>query len=96
MSETPTTERSFLRKYLKGWSFRSTTPTFQPGERIEVFLTGIRDGTPIARIGDTVVEVPDAPPGMVDSQIAVEVTSFDSSGYTGTAEFLGKTGESAF
>jgi hypothetical protein len=95
-AEEETEESSFLRKYLKGWSFRSTNPTFEQGEELEVFVTGIRDGNPVARIGDTVLEVPDAPAGMVDSRVALRVTEFDPSGYEGRAEFVEKVGESAF
>jgi hypothetical protein len=87
---------SFFRKYLKGWSFRSTTPTFEPGEEVEVFLTGIRDGSPVARIGDTILEVPDAPAGMVDSRVRVRVEEFDASEHEGSAAFVEKVGESAF
>lgn len=96
MSETHVEEESFLRKYLKGWTFRSTTPTYEPGEEVEVFLTGTRNDVPIARIGDTVVEVPDAPAGTVDSRVAVRITDFDASEHEGTAEFIEKVGESAF
>jgi len=96
MSERHVEGESLLRKYLKGWSFRSTTPTFEPGDEIEAFLTGVRDGVPIARVGDTVLEVPDAPSGMVDSRIAVRVTGFDAGEHEGTAEFVEKVGESAF
>ena len=31
------------------------------------------------RIGDTVLEIPDAPTGMVDSRVALRVTEFDPS-----------------
>ena len=96
MSDRDAAEESFLRKYFKGWSFRSTTPTFEPGDELEVFLTGVRDGDAVARIGDTVIRIPDAPPGMVDSRVAVRVTDFDPSAYAGTAEFVEKIGESAF
>jgi hypothetical protein len=87
---------SFFQKYLKGWAFRSSTPAFEPGEDIEVFVTGLRDGTPIARVGDTVLEIPDAPPETVDSRVAVRVTDFDRDRHEGSAEFLKKVGESAF
>ena len=96
MSETRVEEESLLHKYFKGWSFRSTTPAYEPGEEIEVFLTGTRGGVPIARVGDTVLEVPDAPPSALDSRVAVRVTDFDASEYEGTGEFLEKVGESAF
>lgn len=89
-------ETSFFRKYLQGWSFRSSTPAYDEGDEIEVFLTGVRGGTPVARIGDTLIEVPDAPPQMVDSRVAVRVTEFDPEHNRGTAKFVEKVGESAF
>jgi hypothetical protein len=89
-------DESLFRKYLKGWSFRSTTPTFEPDQEVAVFVTGVRDGVPVARVGDTVLEIPDAPPEMVDSRVAVRITDFDPDGHTGTAEFIEKVGESAF
>lgn len=86
---------SFLQKYFKGWSFRSSTPDFEQGETIEVFLT---DGTggPVARVGDTIIEVPDAPEEMIDDRVTVRITDFDPSDHRGTAEFVEKVGESAF
>jgi hypothetical protein len=96
MSRTDPEAESVLEKYLKGWWFRSTTPAFEPGQRLEVFVTGVRDGVAVARIGDSVIRVPDAPDGLVDSRVAVHVTEFDASEYTGSAEFVEKVGESAF
>jgi len=96
MSGAYSGDESFLKKYLEAWSFRSTKPTFEPEQEIEVFVTGIRDGVPVARVGDTMIEVPDAPPEMVDSRVAVRVTDFDESTHHGTAAFVEKVGESAF
>jgi hypothetical protein len=89
-------DTSLLGKYLEGWGFRSTTPRFEPGEEFDVFLTGVRDGVPVARVGDTTIEVPDAPVRFVDDRVAVRVTEFDDATHTGTATFLERTGESAF
>jgi hypothetical protein len=89
-------DESFFRKYFKAWSFRSATPSFEPGDEIEVFVTGVRDGVHVARIGDTVIRVPDAPAGLVDSRVRLRITEFDDGAHEGTAEFLEKVGESAF
>jgi hypothetical protein len=96
MSESYADEPSFFRKYFKAWSFRSAKPTFDPGDELEVFVTGVRNGTPVARIGDTVIEIPDAPVELVDSRVRIRVTDFDSGKYEGRAEFGEKVGESAF
>ena len=87
---------SLLGKYLKGWSFRGTRPAFDVDEEIEVFLTGVRDGDVIARIGDTIIRVPDADPSYVDTRCRIRITDFDDADHTGEATFLKKVGESAF
>jgi len=89
-------EESLLEKYFKAWGFRTAKPAFEPGDELEVFLTGVQDGVPVARIGDTLLTVPDAPPELVDSKIAVRVTDFDANDHRGSCEFLEKVGESAF
>jgi hypothetical protein len=96
MSGSGYADGSLLARYLKGWTFRSTTPAFEPGEELQVFITGVRDGTPVARVGDTVIEVPDASPELVDSRVAIRVTAFDAGESVGTADFVEKVGESAF
>jgi len=87
---------SLLAKYLQGWSFRGTRPAFDVDEEIEVFLTGMQDGAVVARIGDTIIRVPDADPSYVDTRCRIRVTEFDADEATGEATFLEKVGESAF
>ena len=87
---------SLISKYLKGWSFRSRRTSFTVGEEIDVFLTGVRDGAVVARVGDTIIRVPDANPAYVDTRCRVRITDFDDGDATGEATFLQKVGESAF
>lgn len=87
---------SLVRKYLKGWSFRTTHPTFAEGDEISVFITGYENGTPIARVGDTKLRIPNASEDLVDSRVRLRVTQFDENDHVGDAEFLEKVGESAF
>ncbi|WP_224336711.1 DUF7513 family protein [Haloprofundus halobius] len=87
---------SLLGKYLKGWSLRTTHPTFEAGQELSAFLTGYEGGVAVARIGDTRIRVPDAPDGMVDSRVRLRVTSFDPNEHVGEAEFVEKVGDSAF
>lgn len=87
---------SLLEKYTKGWSFRTNTPAFEEGDEISVYVTGIEDGTPVARIGDTKLRVTDAPSELVDKRVLLRVTSFDDDAHVGEAEYLEVVGESAF
>jgi hypothetical protein len=87
---------SLLDKYLAGWGFRSHTPSFDPGQEITVFVTGYDGDSPVARVGDTVLRVENAPADAVDARVRLRVESFDQSDYTGTATYLDRVGESAF
>ncbi|MXR21566.1 DUF7513 family protein [Halobacterium bonnevillei] len=87
---------SLLDKYTKGWSFRTNKPSFSEGDEIAVFVTGMEDGTPIARIGDSKLRLPDAPAGLVDKRVLLRVTSFDDNNHLGEAEYVETVGESAF
>ncbi|USZ68889.1 hypothetical protein NGM10_03925 [Halorussus salilacus] len=87
---------SFLDKYLAGWGFRSHTPSFDPGEEITVFVTGHDGDTPVARVGNTILRVENAPADAVDARVRLRVESFDDDAHTGTATYLERVGESAF
>lgn len=87
---------SLLEKYTKGWSFRSNYPSFEAGEELSVFVTAVNDGVPVARIGDSVLRLPDASPDLVDKRVLLRVTSFDDDEHVGEAEYLETVGESAF
>jgi hypothetical protein len=87
---------SLLDKYTKGWSFRTNKPSFSEGDEISVFVTGVEAGTPLARIGDTKLRLPDAPTDLVDRRVLLRVTSFDDDQKVGEAEYLRTVGESAF
>jgi hypothetical protein len=87
---------SLLEKYLVGVGFRTNTPAFAPGQEISAFVTGYDGDTPVARIGDTVLRIEDAPADAVDARARLRVESFDDGDHTGTATYLERTGESAF
>ena len=87
---------SRLATYLKGWSFRTATPSFEVGEVVSVFVTGVEGGEPVVRVGDTILSVPDAPEEAVDSRVRVRITAFDERDHTGEATYLETVGESAF
>lgn len=87
---------SFLKKYTKGWSFRTTHPSFETGEEISVFVTGYEGDTAVARVGDTVLRLTDAPTDVRDKRVRARVREFDEGDYTGEAEYIETVGESAF
>jgi hypothetical protein len=88
---------SLLEKYTKGWGFRTRTPSFTVDEVLSVFVTNVDgDGTPVARVGDTVLHLEDGDPSLVDKRVRCRVTAFDDDAKTGTAVYVETVGESAF
>ncbi len=79
---------SLLDKYLAGWSFRTNTPSFEVGEEIDAYLTGQRNGTAVARIGDTVLHVDGVSGSTVDDRVRVRIDAFDTSDHTGEATVI--------
>lgn len=86
---------SFLDSFLAGVGFRSSTPKFDPGEEITAFVTGYDDGCCLARIGDTVLRVPDATEETVGMQARLRIDSFDTNRHTGEATVLDVIDDSA-
>ncbi len=82
--------------FTEGFSFRSATPSFDAGDELTVVVTGVDAGDPVARVGDTVLRIPDAPAGSVDAKVRVRVTAFDDNDHEGVAEFVERVGETAF
>ncbi|WP_160134347.1 DUF7513 family protein [Halococcus salsus] len=74
--------------FTAGWSFRTTTPSFEAGEEITAFVTGYEDGAGVARIGDTILTLTDAAPELVDTQVDLRIEEFDDSDHTGRATVL--------
>lgn len=85
-----------IEKYLHGWTFRSATPSFEEGQEVTVFLTGVRGDDVVARVGDSVLVVDGASPADVDSKAKVRVTEFDENDHDGRAELIELVGEAAF
>ena len=85
-----------IEKYLKGWTFRSATPSFDPGQEITVVLTGVRGDDVVARVGDSFLAVDGATPEDVDRRARVKVTEFDDDASDGRAELLELVGETTF
>lgn len=82
--------------FVAGFGFRTKTPSFEVDTEIECMVTGETDEGYLARIGDTILTVDDAPPNAVDTIVRVRVTAFDEDSHRGTAEYLKTVGESSF
>lgn len=89
---------SFLSKYLRGWKFRTTHPTLQPGSEVNVFLTEYDPGEErgVAFVGDTRLYVENAGPEHVEKRVRVAVEEFDSEESVGRGEFVETVGESSY
>jgi hypothetical protein len=77
-------------KLLAGWTFRTSTPDYEVGDQLTAFVTGRSGSTPIVRIGDTVISLPDAGTdgSLVDKRVELRVTEFDPQTHEGAGELL--------
>lgn len=87
---------SLREKYLAGWWFRTNEPEFEPGEEVSAFVTGDDGEGPVARVGDTVLRIEDAPENSLDTRVRLRVDSFDADDNRGTATYLETVGHSSF
>lgn len=87
---------SRFEKFLAGWAFRSATPDYDPGDVIEVMVTGDADGKAVARIGDSTLRIDGAPDDAVNTRVRVAVETWDERRHTGTGTYRETVGESAF
>ena len=78
---------SRLGAFLAGVGFRTSKPTYSPGDELTVIVTS-RDGEDaLVRIGDTVLRLPGAADDVtVDEEARIRVTAFDADNATGEAE----------
>ncbi|ADB61296.1 hypothetical protein Htur_2418 [Haloterrigena turkmenica DSM 5511] len=87
---------SLFGKYLKGWRFRSSEPTFEPGDEISVFVAESNGTDGRAYVGDTRLTIEGAGPETVEKRVRVRVTEFDRTDSRGRGEFLEVVGESSY
>jgi len=89
---------SFLSKYAKGWSFRTTRPSLEIGSTIDVFLAEYDavEEAGLAFVGDTKLYVEGATPEHVEQQVRVDITEYDSNGGVGRGEFVEVVGDSSY
>ncbi|PAU83997.1 hypothetical protein CK500_06065 [Halorubrum salipaludis] len=84
-------------KFFAGFSFRGSTPDYEPGDTLEVMVTGAEDGgTAVARIGDSTLRIEGAPADAVNTRVLVDVDSWDESAHRGVGTYRKTVGESAF
>ncbi|QFU81172.1 DUF7513 family protein [Natronorubrum aibiense] len=88
---------SLFTKYFKGWKLRTTTPSFDVGEEIDVFVAESNsDGDGHAYIGDTHLIIEGAGPQTVEKRVRVRITEFDETNATGRGDFVKVVGESSY
>ena len=76
-----------LEKFLAGFEFRTSRPSFEPGNEHSGFVTGQDGDTSLIRVGDTVLRLDDESVP-TDARVRFLVTSFDGGSSTGEAELL--------
>ncbi|AFZ71276.1 DUF7513 family protein [Natronobacterium gregoryi] len=88
---------SMLSSYFKGWTFRSTTPSLEPGSEINVFVNEYDgNGVGVANIGDTRLYITGVDPEHVEKRVRVDVTDFDEADSVGHGEFQKVIGTSSY
>ncbi|ADQ67409.1 hypothetical protein GL213_09160 [Halogeometricum borinquense] len=79
---------SLLEQLTAGLRFRTTKPTYDAGDELTAFVTGANGSTLLVRVGDSVIELPDEDPSLVDGTVRFEVESFDKSTHRGRGKLL--------
>ncbi|CQH50245.1 uncharacterized protein HHUB_1607 [Halobacterium hubeiense] len=85
-----------LGSFLAGVGFRTNTPSFEAGVELTAFVTGVEDGSAVARIGDSKLRISNAPDDAVDTLVRLRVEGFNDDTHVGQAEYLETVGESSF
>jgi len=77
-----------MKKLFKNWQFRSSTPSFEAGQRLQAYLTAFDADADvgIARIGDSVLKVKGARAVDVDHLLDLRIEYFDDASHRGIAE----------
>jgi hypothetical protein len=79
---------SLLDRVRSAVTFRTSTPAFEPGEEFTAYVTGANESGLVVRIGDSKLHVRDGEHSLVDRQVRLKVTSFDTGSSEGQAELL--------
>ncbi|TYL36730.1 TRAM domain-containing protein [Natronococcus pandeyae] len=88
---------SMLDSYFKGWKFRTTNPSLEPGNEINIFVNEYNgNNTGIANVGDTRLYIEGVGPEHVEKRVNVEVTEFDKEKSVGRGTFREVVGDSSY
>ena len=76
-----------MKWMFQSWRFRSSTPSFDVGQEITVYITGFDSDSALgeARIGDSVLTVQGVEASHVDRLVALRVEEFDLASSRGRA-----------
>lgn len=76
-----------IKGLFANWRFRTSHPAFEPGQQIEVYLTGFdaSTGRGVARIGDSILDVEGVRSDQLDTLVTITVESFDRQTHRGAA-----------
>lgn len=87
---------SIFKKYLAGWTFRTSRPNFDVGEEIRVTVNEFEDGRGMARIGDSKLYIDDCPREAVDMRVMVDITDWDTDTNVGEGTYLETVSKASF
>jgi hypothetical protein len=79
---------SLLDRLRSAVTFRTSTPTFEPGEEFTAYVTGTNQAGLVVRIGDSKLHIAGGDASLVDKQVRLTVSSFDPATSEGEAELL--------
>ena len=74
--------------FFSGWTFRSNYPVFEPGQKLEAYITDFdpEQGTAHARIGDTILTVHGVTAEDFETIVPLRIRSFDTATHQGIAD----------
>lgn len=79
-----------MKQLFSTWRFRSSTPAFEAGQEVSLYITGFDTETHVgvARVGDSILTVHGAHPADVDCLVKVRIDGFDHDQSTGAAQVI--------
>lgn len=89
---------SILSQFLTGATFRSTTPTFEEGEKIEVYATEVGDesGEFVAQVGETRLYFENGAADLGGCRVLARVEEFNDNEHRGSVTHLKTLDQGSF
>jgi hypothetical protein len=89
---------SIFSKFLTGLSFRTTTPSFEAGAEIEVYVTEVDDesGELVAQVGETRLHFENGDADIVGCRVLARVESFDDAAHRGRVTHIETLSKGSF